>query len=110
MHAIRCEKGDVDVVKSREKEHNLWDGVFCDVEETKKPHMLLVEVSGGTDGVSKKKAEGDLLKLANGMRRHLIRVGCCIRGIDITRCRELRVAGVHIIGRLYKVKSLQNMC
>ncbi|CAG8518969.1 5757_t:CDS:2 [Paraglomus occultum] len=101
-----CEKGDVDVVKSREKEHNLWDGVFCDVEEMKKPHMLLIEVSGGTDGVSKKKAEGDLLKLANGMKRHLIRVGCCIRGIDITRCRELRVAGVHIIANVVYFQAM----
>ncbi|RUS18957.1 LOW QUALITY PROTEIN: hypothetical protein BC938DRAFT_475857, partial [Jimgerdemannia flammicorona] len=54
----------IDVVKSREKEHHLWDGAFLDVEEFQKPHMVLIEVSGGTEGTSKIKADDDLLKLA----------------------------------------------
>ncbi|RUS26444.1 hypothetical protein BC938DRAFT_470761 [Jimgerdemannia flammicorona] len=104
-----CEKGNRDLIKSRDIDHNLWDGVFCD-ESTifmEKPHTGLVEVSGGTEGCSVTKLKEDLLKLAKGMRRHLKRVAITVSGDDLGQCCKLKVVGSQCVGnRLY----MQAMC
>ncbi|RUP49290.1 hypothetical protein BC936DRAFT_142870 [Jimgerdemannia flammicorona] len=104
-----CEKGNRDLIKSRDIDHNLWDGVFCD-ESTifiEKPHTGLVEVSGGTEGCSVTKLKEDLLKLAKGMRKHLKRAAITVSGDDLDQCRKLKVVGSQCVGNhLY----MQAMC
>ena len=86
-------------------EDHLWDCRFVDVQEHQKPHMLLVEISGGTEGTSRENVDSDLLRLAQGMKSHLLRVARSVRGLDIAACRKLRVVGVQVVGK-YNYPSL----
>ncbi|RUP45254.1 hypothetical protein BC936DRAFT_148406 [Jimgerdemannia flammicorona] len=91
----KCEKGNRDLIRSRNLEHNLWDGAFYDESnifmENPHPHSGLQ----------------DLFKIAKGMRRHLKRVGTSVSGIDLEQCRKLKVVASQVAGnRLY----MQAMC
>ncbi|RUP37417.1 hypothetical protein BC936DRAFT_138444 [Jimgerdemannia flammicorona] len=100
LESFWCEKGNCDLIKSRNLEHNLWDGVFSDQSSVfiESPHSGLVEVSGGTQGCSESKLRSDLSKIAKGMKNHLKRVAMTVSGVDLQQCRKLKVVASHVIG------------
>ncbi|RUO95728.1 hypothetical protein BC936DRAFT_143352, partial [Jimgerdemannia flammicorona] len=93
-----CEKGNEELVRSKDIEHNLWDGALLDTDFESKPHVILHEVSGGTDGCSASKLKSDLLKLAKGMKQHLQKLGRSVNGTNMDDARRIRVGGVQYVG------------
>ncbi|RUS28765.1 hypothetical protein BC938DRAFT_481473 [Jimgerdemannia flammicorona] len=93
-----CEKGNEELVRSKDIEHNLWDGALFDTDFESKPHVILHEVSGRTDGCSASKLKSDLLKLAKGMKQHLQKLGRSVNGTNMDDARRIRVGGIQYVG------------